>query len=63
MWRKWSKKSDAFNPYVKHGKSTHEISKAQAKEDKKIRKEQEKAIKREKRKLIKQGKLHKAKKR
>ena len=63
MWHKWSKKSDAFNPYVKHGKSTHEQSKKDAKENKKILKQQEKEIKKQKRKLIKQGKLHKAKKR
>ena len=63
MWKKWNKKSDAFNPYVKHGKSTHEQSKKDAKENKKILRQQAKEIKRQKRTLIKQGKLHKAQKR
>jgi len=54
MWRKWSKKSDAFNPYVKRDKSTHEISRREKREDDKAirraKKEYQKGIKRSARK-------------
>jgi hypothetical protein len=54
MWRKWSKKSDAFNPYVKHGKSTHEISRREKREDdkalKRAKREYKKGIRRSARK-------------
>lgn len=42
MWRKWSKKSDAFNPHLKNGKPTHAVSRREKRED-------DKAIRRAKR--------------
>jgi hypothetical protein len=54
IWRRWSKKSDAYNPYVKHGKSTHEASRQQKREDdkaiRKAKKEYKKSIRRSARK-------------
>lgn len=58
MWKKWSKKSDAFNPNVKHGKSIHAQTKKDAKENKRVLKQQQKEIKKQKRKLKRQGKIH-----
>lgn len=55
MWRFWrAKKQREFNPYVKHGKSTHEASRQQKREDDKAirraKKEYKKSIKRSARK-------------
>ena len=56
MWRKWSKKSDGFNPYVdkRTQKSTHKISRREKKEDDRAliraKKEYQKGIKRSARK-------------
>lgn len=51
IWRIFGRKKhrDAYNPYVKNGKSTHEPSKRQATEDKKILRKQNKEIQRQKR--------------
>ncbi|MGZ3865804.1 MAG: hypothetical protein ACXVC6_03575 [Bacteroidia bacterium] len=57
MWRRFGRKRhpDAFNPNVKHGKSTHEQSRKQKREDDKAirraKKEYKKSIKRSARKL------------
>ncbi|MBS1646614.1 MAG: hypothetical protein JST67_04680 [Bacteroidetes bacterium] len=59
MWRHWSKKSDAFNPNVKNGKSIHAQSKKDAKENKKVLKEQAKEIRKQKRKQKKHYKTGK----
>ena len=52
VWRIFGRKKhrDAYNPYVKNGKSTHEVSKQQAKEDKALIKKQKKEAKKEWRK-------------
>ncbi len=52
VWRIFGRKKhrDAYNPYVKNGKSTHEPSKQQAKEDKALIKRQKKEAKKEWRK-------------
>ncbi|HEX7415186.1 MAG TPA: hypothetical protein VF411_14165 [Bacteroidia bacterium] len=52
VWRLFGRKKhrDAYNPYVKNGKSTHEPSKKQAKEDKALIKKQKKEAKKEWRK-------------
>jgi hypothetical protein len=55
MWRFWRpKKKRDFNPYVKHGKATHEASRQQKREDDKAliraKKEYKKSIKRSARK-------------
>jgi len=52
VWRIFGRKKhrDAYNPYVKNGKSTHEVSKKQATEDKKLLKKQKKEAKKEWRK-------------
>lgn len=52
VWRIFKRKKhrDAYNPYVKNGKSTHEPSKKQAKEDKALIKRQKKEAKKEWRK-------------
>jgi hypothetical protein len=53
-WRFGLKKRDAYNPYVKHGKSTHAVSREQKKEDdkalKRAKKEYKKGIRRSARK-------------
>lgn len=48
MWRRFGRKKhpDAFNPNVKHGKSTHEQSKKQKREDARLIKEQKRQYKR-----------------
>ncbi|MGZ3861891.1 MAG: hypothetical protein ACXVPN_07425 [Bacteroidia bacterium] len=57
MWRRFGRKKhpDAFNPNVKHGKSTHEQSRKQKREDdaaiKRAKREYKKSIKRSSRKL------------
>ena len=58
IWRIFGRKKhrDAYNPYVKNGKSTHEPSKKQAKEDKKLLKQQNKEIKKQKRRNKRQQK-------
>jgi hypothetical protein len=58
VWRIFGRKKhrDAYNPYVKNGKSTHEVSKKQAKEDKKLLKKQNKEIKKQKRRNKRQQK-------
>ena len=52
VWRIFGRKKhrDAYNPYVKNGKSTHEPSKKQAKEDKALIKKQNKEAKKQLRK-------------
>jgi hypothetical protein len=52
VWRIFGRKKhrDAYNPYVKNGKSTHEPSKKQARENKRLLKKQDKALKKQIRK-------------
>jgi hypothetical protein len=52
IWQIFKRKKhrDAYNPYVKNGKSTHEPSKKQAKEDKALIKKQNKEAKKQLRK-------------
>lgn len=54
LWRRWSKKKDAYNPYVKHDKSTHAVSRKEKREDdkamKRAKREYKKGIKRSARK-------------
>jgi hypothetical protein len=52
VWRIFGRKKhrDAYNPYVKNGKSTHEPSKEMAKENKRTLKQQDKALKKQIRK-------------
>ena len=52
VWRIFGRKKhrDAYNPYVKNGKSTHEVSKKQARENKRTLKKQDKALKKQMRK-------------
>ena len=59
LWRRWNKKKDGYNPYVKHEKSTHEQSKKDARASKRLIKKANKEYKKQQRKLIRQGKLHK----
>lgn len=59
MWRKWSKKSDGFNPNIKHGKATHENSRKQkreeAKELKRQKREARRQMRRSKRRVKRNG--------
>ncbi|MHB8259151.1 MAG: hypothetical protein ACYDEC_02690 [Bacteroidia bacterium] len=52
MWKIFGRKKhrDAFNPNVKNGKATHEVSKELAKEDKKTLRRANREIKKQKRK-------------
>jgi hypothetical protein len=52
IWRIFGRKKhrDAYNPYVKNGKSTHEPSKKQARENKRLLNKQDKALKKQIRK-------------
>ena len=52
IWRIFGRKKhrDAYNPYVKNGKSTHEPSKQIARENKRTLKRENKAIKKQLRK-------------
>ena len=52
MWRIFGRKKhrDAYNPYVKNGKSTHEPSKEMARENKRTLKQQNKELKKQIRK-------------
>ena len=52
IWRIFGRKKhrDAYNPYVKNGKSTHEPSKEMAKENKRTLRQQDKELKKQIRK-------------
>jgi hypothetical protein len=54
LWRRWNKKKDGYNPYVKHDKSTHAVSRKEKQKDdealKRAKKEYKKGIKRSARK-------------
>ena len=53
------RKMDAYNPYLKNGKSAHLSSNKLAKENAKVEKAQKKMIRKQKRKLRREGKGYK----